>query len=249
MKRQYLAVLALSGVVASAGNAGAQTMGWGNTGYISINGLYQATPITFTTTARPELNQEPGEVTTGHRIAPGPVFDFAVSGRAKGRLGVIYAVSYRKQTELGQVTAALPHPFYFNQPRIVAGEASLKREDLALHLAGQWMVPVSDNVQVSLFGGPTYFRVTQDMVGGVNAEDAYPFDQAQYVSAAMTNEHASHVGYNAGGDVAIFFNRTLGVDVMVRYSQGTVQMPSPEGGTSPMKVGGLQTGAGLRVKF
>jgi len=249
MKRQYLASLALCGVIAFASDAGAQTLGWGNNGYVGINGLYQSTPITFTTTARPEINQEPGEVTTGHRIAPGPVFDLTASGHVKGRLGVIYAVSYRKQTELGQVTAALPHPFYFNQPRVVAGQASLKREDLALHVAGQWMVPVSDNVQVSLFGGPTYFRVAQDMVDGVNAEEAFPFDQAQYVSAAVTNEHASHVGYNAGGDVAFFFTRMLGVGVMARYSQATVQMPSPEGGTSPVKVGGLQTGAGLRVKF
>jgi opacity protein-like surface antigen len=249
MKRHYLASLALCGVVAFASDAGAQTMGWGNTGYISINGLYQATPITFTTTARPEVNQEPGEVTTGHRIAPGPVFDFTASGRAKGRFGVIYSVSYRKLTELGEVTAALPHPFYFNQPRVVAGQASLKREDLALHLAGQYMLPVSENVQVSLFGGPTYFRVTQDMVGGVSTEDAYPFDQVQYVSAAVTKEHGSHVGYNAGGDVAVFFTPTLGVGMMVRYSQASVQMPSPEGGTSAVKVGGLQTGAGLRVKF
>src|SRR5207247_3018368 len=62
MKRHYLASLALCGVVAFASNAGAQTLGWGNNGYVSINGLYQSTPITFTTTARPEINQEPGEV-------------------------------------------------------------------------------------------------------------------------------------------------------------------------------------------
>jgi len=249
MKHHYLAALALGGVLAFAGNAAAQTMGWGNTGYISINGLYQTTPDAFTTTTKPDVNRESGEVTTGHHLTPGPVFDIAASGRATGRFGVIYAVSYRKQTELGQVTASLPHPFYFNQPRLVAGQASLKREDLALHLAGQWMVPVTDNVQLSLFGGPTYFRVAQDMVSGVTANEVYPFDRAEYAGAAVANEHASHIGYNAGGDVAVFFTRTLGVGMMVRYSRATVQMPLPDGGAGALKVGGLQTGAGLRVKF
>jgi len=248
MKRHSFA-LAICALLACAANAGAQTMGWGNNGYVSLNGLYQTTPNTFTTTTKPEVNQELGEVTTGHRIAPGPVFDVTVSGRAKGSFGVLYAVSYRTQTELGQVTAALPHPFFFNQPRLVAGQTSLKREDLAMHLAGQWMVPVTDNVQVSLFGGPTYFRVTQDMVSDVTADEVYPFDRAQFGGAAVVNQQAWHIGYNAGGDVAFFFSRTLGAGMMVRYSRATVQMPSPDGGTNAMKAGGLQTGAGLRVKF
>ena len=65
MKQRYLASLVVFSVAACAGNAGAQTMGWGNNGYISMNGLYQSTADTFTTTTRPDLNQESGEVTTG----------------------------------------------------------------------------------------------------------------------------------------------------------------------------------------
>jgi hypothetical protein len=35
----------------------------------------------------------------------------------------------------------------------------------------------------------------------------------------------------------------------VRYSKGTVSMPLPDGSSAGMKVGGLQTGAGVRVRF
>jgi hypothetical protein len=47
----------------------------------------------------------------------------------------------------------------------------------------------------------------------------------------------------------VFFSRTLGINGLVRFSQGTIDMPVPGGGTSSLKVGGLQTGAGLRVRF
>ena len=75
MKRQYLASLLVCGIVAFAADAGAQTAGWGNSGYISLNSLYQTTPLTFTTTSTLDVNQESGEVRTGHRIAPGFVYD------------------------------------------------------------------------------------------------------------------------------------------------------------------------------
>jgi len=244
-----LALFVVCGAMAVASNASAQTAAWGDNGFISFNGLYQSTPISFTTTSKLDINQESGEVRTGHRVAPGPLFDITAGGKLSGNLGMSYAFSYRRQTELGQVSATVPHPFYFNQLRPVAGEASLKREDIAFHIDAMWLLPVSDRLQLSMFGGPTYFRVAQDMVSTVETHDAYPFDQAEYTGATLSNEHASHFGFNAGADVTVFFTRALGVNGVVRFSQGTIDMPVPGGGSSSVKVGGLQTGAGLRVRF
>jgi hypothetical protein len=249
MKRQYLASLIFCGVVAFAADAGAQTAGWRDSAYVSLNGLYQSTPRTFTTTSTLEVNQEAGEVRTGHRIAPGPVYDVAAGAKVRRNLGVSLAASYRQQTELGQVSATIPHPFYFNQARLVAGEAGLKHSDVALHLAAQYMMPVSERLQVSLFGGPTYFRVNQDVVSNVETNETFPYDEAQFAGATASREHASHIGFNAGTDVSLFFTRRLGVGGLVRYSQGTVQLPTPGGSAASLKVGGLQAGAGVRVKF
>jgi hypothetical protein len=249
MKRQHLAVLTFCAAVVFARDAAAQTSPWGKTGYVSLNGLYQSTPITFTTDTKLDMNQEAGEVRTGHRIDPGPVYDVTAGGKIKGNLGASYAVSYRRQTEVADVSAAVPHPLYYNQPRFVAGPAGLKREDLAMHVAAMWLVPVSETLQVSMFGGPTYFRVTQDVVRNVAVAETYPFDEAAYTGVASSSEHASNLGFNAGADVTMFFTRMLGVGGLVRYSQGTVNMPSPDGSTTAVKVGGLQTGVGLRVRF
>jgi hypothetical protein len=248
MKRQYLGSLIVCGVVAFASEAGAQTR-WVNDGYVSLNSLYQTTPLTFTSTSTLEMNQEAGQVQTGHRIKPGPVYDVTAGGQVRGRLGVTTAVSYRQQTEVGEVSATIPHPFYFNRARLVAGNAGLERSDVALHLAAQWRMPVSERLQVSLFGGPTYFRVNQDMVSNVETNETFPYDEVQYVGATATREHASNIGFNAGTDVSLFFTRTLGVGGLVRFSQGTVHMPTPGSGTTSVKVGGLQAGAGIRVKF
>jgi hypothetical protein len=249
MKRHYLAFLTLAAVVVFARDASAQSHPWGNTGYVSLNQLYQTTPITFTTDTKLDVNQEAGEVRTGHRIEPGFVYDVTAGRKVRGNLGVSLAASYRRQTEVADVSAAVPHPLYYNQPRLVAGPAGLKRQDLAMHLAGTWLVPVSEAIQVSLFGGPTYFRVTQDMVRNVEITEAYPFDEAVYTGVASSSEHASRLGFNAGADVTVFFTQMLGVGGLVRFSQGTVDMPSPDGSTTSVKVGGLQTGAGLRVRF
>jgi hypothetical protein len=249
MKRQHLAVLTLCAAVVFARDAAAQTSPWGKTGYVSLNSLYQSTPITFTTDTKTDVNQEAGEVRTGHRIAKGPVYDVTAGGKIKGNLGVSSAVSYRSKTDLADVSAAVPHPLYYNQPRLVAGIASLKREDLAMHVAATWLVPVSEAVQVSMFGGPTYFRVTQDMVRNVAVTEAYPFDQAVYTGVDAVSAHASTLGFNAGADVTVYFTQMLGVGGLVRFSQGTVDVPSPDGSRASVKVGGLQTGAGLRVRF
>jgi opacity protein-like surface antigen len=64
-----------------------------------------------------------------------------------------------------------------------------------------------------------------------------------------SSEHAGRVGFNAGADVAWYFTQRLGVGGLVRYSQGNVNLTSPDGTTQSVKVGGLQTGAGLRVRF
>jgi hypothetical protein len=249
MKRHILPSLVLCAAFATARDAGAQTSPWGNNGYVSLNQLYQTTPINFTTDTKLNVHQETGDVRADHRIVPGLVYDVTAGGRIKGRLGVGYAMSYRRQTEFAQISASVPHPLYFSQPRLVGGEAGLKRQDLAMHLAAMYLVPVSEALQVSVFAGPTLFRVSQDMVHNMEVNEAYPFDQATYTGVTASREHASRIGYNTGADVAYFFTQTLGVGGIVRFSQATVDMPTPDGGTASLKVGGLQTGAGVRVRF
>ncbi len=250
MKRYTLVLPIVGALVAFAGDAGAQTTSWRNIDYVSVNGLYQSKPIDFTTDSKMDLYDEAGDVHTFHRIEPGPAYDLTAGGRVRGRLGMSYALSYRKKTEIGEVTANVPHPFYYNQPmRSVAGNTRLNHEDLAFHVAATWPVLLSDSIQVSVFGGPSFFRVTQDLVSHVEILESFPFDQAEYAGASVSTEHASRLGLNAGADAAYYFTRSIGVGGLVRFSQANVNMPLSDGSKASVQAGGVQVGAGLRLRF
>lgn len=249
MRYQFIAWMCTACVVAAAGDATAQSTAWGTYGYVSFNGVYQTSSSTFTNGSPITANRETGDVTTTHRIEPGPVYDVTAGGRLKGNLGLGYGVSYFRRSETGEIAADVPHPFYFDQFRAVTGQSSLQREDLALHLSVMWLLPVSDAFQVAVFGGPSYFKTRQELVNAVQVTDAYPFDSAQFVGATSTREEGSHVGYNAGIDLSVFFSSHAGVGGLIRYSRAKLDLPSPGGSTVSVTAGGLQTGIGFRVRF
>lgn len=249
MRHHVIAACAISAVVLGTGAANAQDTLWGDNGFIALNGTYQTSATTFTSSGPLTRNSEQGTLTTTHKVVPGPVYDISAGGKIKGNLGVGYAMSYFRQTASGQISAGVPHPFYFNQLRGVTGESDLQREDLAIHLHAMWLFPISDAFQVAVFGGPTYFRVKQQMVEDVQISEVYPYDEAHFTGATATEEHGSKLGYNAGIDVSVFFSEHIGIGGLVRVSRAKVSMPSPNGYGVTLDAGGVQTGAGLRVRF
>jgi hypothetical protein len=248
MKHHLIAACACA-VVLAAGDAAAQSDAWGDNGFVSFNGVYQSSSTTFRTTSTIDKNHEQGELSTTHSILPGPVYDISAGGRIKGNLGIGYAASYFRRTEVAEISGGVPHPFYFNQPRAISGQSNLRREDLAIHLDAMWLIPVTESFQVALFGGPTYFRVTQHMVQDVEISEEYPFDEVHLTGATSTREHASKIGMNGGVDLSWFFSEHVGVAGIVRYSRAIVSMPSPGGSSTSIETGGLQNGAGIRVRF
>lgn len=238
-------------VLASAGTAAAQGWNWGDSdhGFVSLNGIYQPTAVTFSSASPLDVNRETGTVRTDHRIAPGPALDVTAGGRVYKSFGIGYAVTYAQQTETGSITADVPHPFYFNQFRVVTGQNGLKSQNIGLHLSAMYFVPASSSVQVVVFGGPSFFITHQEMVSAIDVSDSYPFDTAQFVSATVVREDASHLGYNAGVDVAKFFTKSVGIGGLVRYTRAKLDIPAPNGGTASENAGGVQAGVGVRLRF
>jgi hypothetical protein len=102
---------------------------------------------------------------------------------------------------------------------------------------------------MTLSGGPSYFAVSQDVVTSVTFADAFPFDEARFERALTATRSRSAIGFNAGGDIAIFLTSRAGIGLSARLSRATVDMPSAGGGTTRVQVGGVSTGAGLRLRF
>ena len=246
-RRVRVACLLLVAPVMTA-SAFAQTF---SRGWISVNGGYQATTNDFSDGAEFTEHQERGRVDTDYTVKSGPAFDISAGAAVWRNLAVGVGVTRFSGSTPSALSASVPHPFFFNRPRTVTGEiAGLKRKELAVHVQARGLFAVSDKLEVMLFGGPSFFRVTQGVVTDFDFAESYPYDEASFAGSVTTEVKRSKMGANVGGDVGFFFTRQVGVGFTVQYSGATMEIPSAASGTTAeVKVGGLQTGGGLRFRF
>jgi hypothetical protein len=251
MRRISIAAPILFSLLLSSTPVFGQTTAWGTNGYLGFNGLYQTSSVTFEQESTFELYEEQATVSATHEIEPGPVWEISGGGRVYKNLGFGFAGSYFDQRNAAQVEATLPHPFFFEQPRTVSGEATeLRHEEIGIHLDAMYLLPLTERFQITVFGGPSFFRLRQGLVSGVQLSESYPYDEAQFtgVDETLTEWQWSNVGYNVGVEASVYFSRYLGIGASIRHSDADVEFDRPEG-LLEVKVGGTQVGAGLRVRF
>jgi hypothetical protein len=219
--------------------------------FISVDGTYQSGTKDFNDGASFPLYAETATFTTGYHLKPGPAFNIAGSGRVMRQLAVGIAVSrYSRETPIA-VLASLPHPFFFNRARPLSADVTgMYREEHAVHVQLRALLPSqSPHFQVAVFGGPSFYTVTQDVLNQVGYTEAYPYDAITPTNGQSSNVSTSKVGFNAGADIAYFFTRQLGVGGIAQYAGTTIKLDSAGGDTVDAKVGGFQVGGGLRLRF
>jgi hypothetical protein len=218
--------------------------------FVSINGAYGLDTGTFDDGATFVANAEEGSFETNYTRKSGPMFDVSGGYLVRPRIGVGATVSHYSRSTPVTVEASVPHPFYFDRMRQITGDVGgLTRNELGVHLHVSGVFPVNPTVTMTLSGGPSYFGVSQDVVTSVAYVDAFPFDEARFDRAITARNSRSASGFNAGGDIAIFLTPRAGIGLSAQFSRATVEMLSANGGTTRMRVGGLSTGAGLRLRF
>lgn len=172
--------------------------------------------------------------------------------------GLELGASYTQVSRSGtaEVTGTVPHPLYAGRDRTApARTLVLPHRQRATHVYASWRVEVRDGWSVALSAGPTYFNLRQGVVANVTASEAGgpPFpDVNVHVDAG---EHTRNgVGFNAGADFTVILTPAgmeprLGVGYFFRLAMGSVDVPSPADASYSYHVGGVQTGAGLRLQF
>jgi hypothetical protein len=163
------------------------------------------------------------------------------------------AVDYEMNAGLA---ISIPHPAFFNRSATDADVTAspLERSDRSVDLSAVYTLPTPDALRVRVFGGPTYFKIRQDMVSdirftqvfnllGGNVVDITGFDQREVDASAW--------GFNVGVDVAYFFSRYIGVGGNVRFNKGTVDIDEEPLSEEPAEfdAGGAVFGGGLRLRF
>lgn len=164
--------------------------------------------------------------------------------------GLGVGISRFSVSTASSLRATIPHPFFFNRSRSVSGDiADLKRDELAIHVQPRGTFSVGTRFQLMMFGGPSFFRVKQGVITDYTYSESYPFDDASFRDATTNTASISKIGFNAGGDVAFFFTRQVGVGATVQFSGATIDLPGALRSTQKVKVGGGQAGGGLRLRF
>lgn len=222
-------------------------------GFITVNGGLQAAVADFSDSIALEhalFGPEAGEVATRYRGGGDTLFDVGGGVRLSRQLAVGVSVSRYSHEDEGSVIGRLPHPFFFDRPRQIAATAmGFGRDELATHVQVLWVIPAGQSVDITLFGGPTVFNVTQELVTSVTFDQEYPYNDATFTGVSRQQRSAVTTGFHAGADVAFYFSNWVGVGGMVRFSRGSVDLGAPAGGVVAVDVGSIQTSGGLRLRF
>jgi hypothetical protein len=254
MHRKALTIFVVALIVASAREASAQPVqNWTDRGYFNLNLGFESTSGTLNDAVTFSVYGENGTKDVLSAIDSGGFFDFSVGGRVWRNVSV--GIGFHREASTGQasVSASVPSPIFTNSNRSAAFTVDdLGRSERAIHLQFGYMLPINEKVTVHVFAGPSFFRLTQDVVADVTFTEQPPF--TSITAAPVIAERAeSSTGGHIGGDVSYIFYDTGALKVggggFLRYSGTTIGVPMLGTAAIESKVGGLQIGFGARLRF
>lgn len=235
--------LALCALVAPAAEA---QMTWTDQGFVNVNVGVQGGSRSLDTSTEFTIYDETGSLTTTQDVGGGAFFD--VSGGYKVWRNLAVGVGFSRVSSEADVTvqASVPDPVVFDRPRSASASVSgAQYSEVAVHLSGTWMMPVTDKVDVGFAFGPTIFLVSQDLPSALTAGDiGEPGPTIRQVS--LTSVDNTTVGVHFGLDATYLVTPRIGAGVLIRYSVGSADL---DGATDSLTVGGFQIGGGVRVRF
>lgn len=242
MIKSVAAVIVFGAGLMSVSNASAQTLQWTDRVFLNASGGIQTGSKDVTTSLSFPLYDETATIATAREVKGSAIWDVTGGMRVWNNFAVAVSVSGRKATSDGVSTASIPHPVFFDQPRTIAGSVSgMKHTELWTSLLIGWMYPVTDKFEVMLMAGPTVAQVNHELVTGATvAEGSTPA-----VTVALETINKSPWGLMAGVDGRYLITSKIGAGVFLRYAAAKVNLSS----TSKLDVGGLQAGAGVRIRF
>jgi hypothetical protein len=239
MKAGFLS-LALCAAVAPSAHA---QMTWTDKAFVNVTGGAQAGSHTVATSAPFDIYEEQGTVNSTQPVKGGAFFDVSAGYRVRRNLAASLGYSRAGSKKDAAVTALVPDPRVFDQPRAVTAAApDMKHTESAVHLFATWMMPVTDKIDVGISAGPSIFMVKQDLPTALTVTEPGP------TVTQITTEKSSKTaaGFNFGVDVTYLISKRWGVGALARYTGASVDLKNA---TDNLTVGGFQIGAGLRLRF
>lgn len=235
-------------ILLAAPNARAQ-MQWTDKLFVNVNGGYQVASKEFTSTSDFTVYDEPANLTATQKLKSGPVFDASVGYRVWENLAVGLGLTYTSSKSDVAVTARIPHPLFFDQPRVASLTApGAKHKEVQTHILFTWFWPYTDKIDFAFSAGPSFISASQEVISGVTiAPEAGPsYTSPQITDVTVNDESKTAFGVNFGADMTYKVTSRYGAGFGIRYVVGSADIP---GLTDSLKVGGFQVLGGLRVRY
>ena len=256
MKRAFQLMMFVAVAAALAAPAQAQMLSWQDHGFLNVNfGSVSKQENTISTSRTFSLYDETGQIGSSQTFETGGTFpEFAAGIRVFGNFGIGVAYNQFSSESEGTVTASVPHPIYYDQPRSASSTVSaLTHSQKAFHLMALFVLPLSDKFDVTLSAGPTFFSVEQGTINAASAQigpDIAPYSTVSLTSVNKVTTSESKAGFNVGADATFRVTKYLGLGAFARYAKATVELaPEGVGSTLSIDAGGMQFGGGLRIRF
>ncbi|MCC7126990.1 MAG: outer membrane beta-barrel protein [Acidobacteria bacterium] len=253
MQKMMPAALLAAMVVGTSVPAAAQSRAWEDRVFAGVSFGLESGSTDITDARTRTIYAEPASITTTSSFDSDSILDFQVGARVYGNVGVSLAYHAESSTAAAQVSGSIPHPLFFDRPRSFSNEIDgVDRDEHATHLQIGYMVPLNDKIDMYVYGGPSFFRVKQELVSDVAvAEQGAPFNTV-VVQPTFQEFKKNATGYNVGVDLAYMFMTTdtlrLGVGGFARLTKATAEL-TVDGATVETDLGGFQVGIGARIRF
>jgi hypothetical protein len=238
-KITIVAVLIAGLTLAASSSATAQTQN-PTTIFVDVNAGAQTQSRAIESSTSFPLYGETAVINAAQSIDSGGLFDISGGYRFMRSYGVAIGVSTFSKSGDGSLVASIPSPIAFNRSVTTTSTASdLKHSEVGTHVMFVYFVPVLTNFDVSLFVGPSFFRLKQDILSA-----SVPAG-TQTANVATQEQKGNATGANVGVNLNYMYRPNYGGGVFLRYAGASVDLPS----ASNVKVGGFQLGIGLRLRF
>lgn len=209
--------------------------------YLNVNVGGQLASRTLQNSASLPIYDETATLSATQPVSKGTVYDVGVGYRVWRDLyaGVVVS-SFTTQGD-ATYTASVPDPLFFNRPKTTTGSATgLKHSEVGINPNVTWARTLTDKINLAIGLGASITKVKQELITGFSVKTGTP-----EVTVNPGEESGTAKGVYAAVDLIYNLKPMYGVGGFVRYSGGTVNLPS----APDLNVGGLQVGGGIRLRF
>jgi len=206
------------------------------------------TTETLTSTYTPTIYHEQASFVTAYEAKKGNSIDAALGYKFSSALGVEVGGSIASRDVAAAMTAAVPNPLLFGNPRQASGSAGYKLKETDLYLNLLYTLEMK-SLAIDLFVGPCYVMSETTVVTGYTLTDAYPYTQVSVAYASQAVKK-NVIGFNAGIAAGYYFGNTVGLVLSARFISAKAKFETATDVPGiEYKLGGLQAGVGLKIKF